>query len=87
MQLPVVQQLLRDLQTCFVEASMAHEFVVMRNGVIETYEDYDKIPHDFQHVIKFVPELSDHHDHDESHIWAEKLQTLMAIEKNNSKVA
>lgn len=65
---------------------MAHQFVVMRNGVLETYDEYDNIPHDFQHVIKFLPEFSKEHDHSESHLWAKKLQTLMAIEKNNSKV-
>lgn len=65
---------------------MAHEFVVLRNGVLETYDHYDKIPHDFQHIIKFLPEFSEGHNHDESYMWAKKLHVLMSIEKNNSKV-
>lgn len=66
---------------------MAHEFVVMRNGVLETYTDYDKIPTDFQHVIKFNPEMSPgphtNEEHDVMGTWNDKLQRLMCLERVN----
>lgn len=68
---------------------MTHEFVIMRNGVLETYTDYHKIPSDFQHVIKFNPEMPSgpHTDeeHDEMGTWNDKLQRLMQIECINNK--
>lgn len=67
---------------------MAHEFVIMRNGVLETYTDYDDIPLDFEHVIKFIPEVPEppHTDeqHEEIESWNEKLQALMEIERARS---
>jgi hypothetical protein len=65
---------------------MTHQFVILRNGDLETYDSYDEIPHDFQHVVKFLPDMSSDHDHDESHMWTEKLQSLISIERNNSKI-
>lgn len=66
---------------------MAHEFVIMRNGILETYTDYDKIPTDFQHVIKFNPEMPPgphtEEEHDEMGTWNDKLQRLMHIERTN----
>lgn len=68
---------------------MPHEFVVMRHGKLETYDNYDKIPRDFQHVIKFVPEVPEppheEHQHEEIEQWTSKLQALMEIEKANSQ--
>ena len=61
-----------------------HRFVVMRNGELETYHDYDHIPLDFDHVIEFIPELppGPHTDaqHEEIDLWDQKLQQLMRIE-------
>ncbi len=36
---------------------MPHEFVVEKNGVLLTFDDFDKIPKDFDLVVKFLPEL------------------------------
>jgi hypothetical protein len=67
---------------------MAHEFVVKRNGVLETYTEYDDIPNDFDHVIKFLPDVpSAPHseaEHDEIHSWMEKFQALMEKERARS---
>lgn len=70
---------------------MPHEFVVKRNGVLETYDDYDSIPDDFDHVIKFIPEIPEGphtpEQHDEIDKWPARLQKLMEIEhaRSNSK--
>jgi len=67
---------------------MAHEFVIMRNGKLETYTRYEDIPDNFEHVIKFLPEIPEgphtHEEHDEIAIWNERLQKLMEKEKNAS---
>lgn len=68
---------------------MPHEFVVLRNGEFETYTNYEDIPDDFDHIIKFIPEIPDspHTDHDHQTLmeWNEKLELLIAIERNNLK--
>ena len=67
---------------------MAHEFVILRNGILETYTEYNEIPLDFDHVIKFIPEVPEppHTDeqHEEIESWNEKLQALMEIERARS---
>lgn len=67
---------------------MAHEFVVKRNGKLETYTKYEDIPRDFDHLIKFIPEVPKppHTDeqHEEIDSWNEKLQALMEIENARS---
>ena len=67
---------------------MAHEFVIKRNGVLETYTDYDAIPKDFDHVIKFLPEIPPpphtHEQHEEIDQWPARLQKLMEIENARS---
>jgi hypothetical protein len=66
-----------------------HKFVIMINGVLHTYTEYNDIPENFDHVIEFIPEISDgpHTDdeHDEISKWNERLQLLIA--KENSKIA
>ena len=61
-----------------------HHFVVMRNGQLETYHDFESIPLDFDHVIEFVPEIppGPHTDaqHEEIEQWNDRLQQLMRIE-------
>jgi hypothetical protein len=65
---------------------MAHEFVILRKGVLETYDKYEDIPEDFDHIIKFLPEIPDgphtHEQHEEIDAWNEKLQLLLEKEKN-----
>jgi hypothetical protein len=36
---------------------MGHRFVIMRRDKIETYDCYDDIPDDLDHVIEFLPEI------------------------------
>ncbi len=68
---------------------MAHEFVILRKGVLETYEKYEDIPLDLDHVIKFLPEIPEGphttNQHDEIEEWNSKLQFLMSIESANAK--
>ena len=63
---------------------MTHEFKIIRNGVIETYTNYDDIPNEFDHVIKFLPvippEPHTEEQHEEIEQWPSKLQRLMEIE-------
>jgi hypothetical protein len=62
-----------------------HKFVIQRNGVLETYTQYEDIPDDFDHVIQFIPEIPDgphtHDQHEEISEWHNKLQLL--IQKEN----
>jgi hypothetical protein len=65
-----------------------HRFVVMRNGELETYTEFEAIPEDFEHVIEFVPEIppGPHTDqqHREIEQWNDRLQQLMRIEHARS---
>jgi hypothetical protein len=67
---------------------MANEFVILRKGVLETYNKYEDIPEDFDHVIKFLPEIPagphTHEQHSEIETWNAKLQKLMEIERKNA---
>lgn len=67
---------------------MNHRFVIMRQGQLETYTDFDAIPRDFDHVIEFVPEIppGPHTDeqHEEIEQWNDRLQELMRIEHARS---
>jgi hypothetical protein len=61
-----------------------HKFVVKRNNILETYTNYEDIPHDFDHVIEFLPDVPDgphsNEEHDELAKWNDRLQELMRIE-------
>jgi hypothetical protein len=65
---------------------MAHEFVILRNGVLETYDKYDDIPEEFDNLIKFLPNIPDgphtHEQHEEIDSWNEKLKELLKKETN-----
>jgi hypothetical protein len=60
---------------------MAHEFIIIRNGILETYTEYDEIPNDFDTVIKFKPDVPapphTHDQHEEIDQWPTKLAELM----------
>lgn len=68
---------------------MKHEFVILRKGVLETYDDYEKIPVDLDHIIKFLPFIPDgphtHEQHKEIDLWNEKLQNLLQLERQNAR--
>jgi hypothetical protein len=63
---------------------MSHKFVILRNGVLETYTKYEDIPESFDNMIEFAPEIPpgphDHDDHEEIDSWNDKLKDLMRRE-------
>ena len=63
---------------------MAHEFVILNNGKLETYTNFNDIPEIFDNVIKFVPEVPEppHTDeqHEEMEQWPNKLKQLIQRE-------
>ena len=63
---------------------MAHEFVLLINGELKTFTDYDDIPDKFDNVIKFLPDVSHEEvDHSgENNIWNDRLQELIKRETN-----
>lgn len=66
---------------------MPHEFMILRKGEFETYSNYEDIPLDFDHIIKFLPEIPPEPHSDEQHKeiqqWSEKFQRLIDIERKN----
>jgi len=67
---------------------MKGEFVFIIDGEIKHFSDFRDIPKDFDHVIKFVPEIPDgpHTDnqHDEIDEWNQRLHKLMEKERARS---
>lgn len=67
---------------------MTHRFVIMRRGRLETYQEFDSIPRDLDHIIEFAPEIppGPHTDeqHEEIDQWNDRLQQLMEIERARS---
>ena len=61
------------------------EFQFIKNGGLVTYDKYEDIPEDFEHVIKFIPDVPDEPHTDEEHaemaIWNTRLQELMEKER------
>jgi|688.fasta_scaffold1726842_2 hypothetical protein len=70
---------------------MTHEFVILVNGELKTYHNYDDIPEKFDNVISFIPEIPPgphtHDEHDEMSLWNEKLKELMKRETNGNNFA
>jgi hypothetical protein len=66
---------------------MSHKFVVLRRGVLETYNKYEDIPLDLDHVIEFNPEIPppphSQEQHEEIDGWFEKFKRVLEIEKSN----
>ena len=62
------------------------EFVV--NGELVLYDKYEDIPEDFEHVIRFIPDVpEDPHteeEHAEMALWNTRLQKLMEKERARS---
>ena len=63
---------------------MGHKFVILKNGILETYTKYEDIPESFDNVIEFLPEIPPgphtHEDHEEIDSWNDKLKELMKRE-------
>jgi hypothetical protein len=64
------------------------EFQFIINGELITFNKYEDIPNEFEHVIKFLPDIpEDPHtedEHDEIAVWNARLQQLMEIERARS---
>ena len=64
------------------------EFQFIINGELVTYDKYEDIPEEFEHVIKFIPDIpEDPHtedEHDEIAVWNTRLQQLMEKERAGS---
>jgi len=63
---------------------MSHEFVILVNGELQTYTNYDDIPEIFDNVIKFIPDIPPEPHTEEQHkeidSWNVKFQKLMEKE-------
>jgi len=67
------------------------EFQFIINGELVTFDKYEDIPDEFEHVIKFLPDIpepvnDDHTDeeHEELAKWNDRLQELMEKERASS---
>ena len=64
------------------------EFQFKINGELVTYDKYEDIPDEFDHVIKFLPDpIPEEHteeDHAEMVLWNDRLQELMEKERARS---
>ena len=64
------------------------EFEFIVNGELVLYDKYEDIPEDFEHVIRFVPDMpEDPHteeEHAEMALWNTRLQKLMEKERARS---
>ena len=67
---------------------MKGEFVIKIGSATVPYEDFDDIPMEFDHVIKFEPDFPEESHTDEDHEFMEtfndKLQELMKRERINA---
>ena len=67
---------------------MRHRFVIMKDGKLSEYTEYEQIPDQFDHVIEFAPEIppGPHTDqqHEEIDQWQVKFERLMEIEYASS---
>lgn len=68
---------------------MPHRFVIMVDGELREYSEFDHIPQRIDHVIEFAPELPPppHTDaqHDEIDSWQDRFQDLMEREYASSR--
>ena len=64
------------------------EFQFIINGELVTFDKYEDIPDEFEHVIKFlpdvIPEPHTEEDHEEIQEWNNKFQKLMEKERARS---
>jgi len=68
---------------------MSHEFVLMVNGEVKTYTEWEDIPDSFDHVIKFLPNIPEEEQdidgcEQSTHIWCTRLKELMEKENDSS---
>jgi hypothetical protein len=69
---------------------MTHEFIILNNGKLEKYDNFEKIPQSFNKVIKFLPKIPNGPHTEEQHIeidgWNIKFKELMSREKNGNHI-
>ncbi len=67
---------------------MTGEFVVLIDGELHTFKNYEDIPETFDNLIKFKPNPIEpphtEHQHSEIDEWNNKLQKLMEKERAGS---
>lgn len=63
---------------------MAHKFVILLDGELKEYSNYDDIPLSFDNLIQYKPEIppGPHTDeqHEEIHEWEHRFKELMKRE-------
>ena len=63
---------------------MANLFVILNNGVLEEYSNYEDIPQSFENVITFQPEIPEgphtEEQHEEIDMWQQRFKELMTRE-------
>ena len=64
------------------------EFQFIVNGELVTYDSWENIPEEFEHVIKFIPDIPPEphteDEHAEIEIWNTRLQQLLEKERARS---
>ena len=64
------------------------EFQFIVNGDLVLYDKYEDIPEEFEHVIRFIPDVPEEphteEDHEEMALWNTRLQELMEKERARS---
>ena len=64
------------------------EFQFIVNRELITYDKYEDIPEEFEHLIKFIPDIPEEphteEDHEEMALWNVRLQELMEKERARS---
>lgn len=56
--------------------SLTGEFVFIVDGQLVTYTDYNNIPEEFDHMIKFSPDIPPPPHTHEQHLLLEKIEDL-----------
>lgn len=68
---------------------MKDKFVLMINGELQTFNSFEDIPDDFDHIVEFNPYIPNpphtHEQHEEIDRWHKRLREL--ILKENKKYA
>ena len=64
------------------------EFQFIINGELVTFDEYEDIPEEFEHIIKFIPDVipepHTEEEHEEMAQWNTRLQKLMEKERARS---
>ncbi len=65
-----------------------HKFVFLIDGELKTFNTWESIPENFDHIIEFVPKIPDgphtHEQHEEIEQWHHRLQMLVSKENNKN---